>query len=68
MTENDPTESMNPIEQEIACNVSIEEAIINRRVVAAVDASIDERFMTAYWVITTLEERGKCVNAVMSRK
>ena len=55
--ENDPKELMKSIEQEIACNVSIEESIINRRVVAAVDASIDERFMVACWVITTLEER-----------
>ena len=30
-TENDAAEKTNPIEQEIASNVSIEEAIINRR-------------------------------------
>ena len=59
---------MNQNEQELAYNVDIEEEILNRRVVDAVDVSIDERFIAAFWVIAALEERGKCVNRVTSSK
>ena len=55
-------------EERVAFNESIEEAIINRRAVAAVDASIDERFMAAYWVITTVDEAEKYTNAITSSK
>ena len=54
--ENNQKDSMNETEQEIACNDVIEEEIVNRRAIAVVDASIDERFMAACWVVTTLEE------------
>ena len=59
---------MNETEQEIAYNETIEEAIMNRRTIAAVDASIDERFMAAIWVFITLEERVKHVNGITSTK
>ena len=64
--ENDQVASVSPTEQEIAFNASVEEAIINRTSVAAVDASVDERFVAAFWVITTLKERGKCFNYITS--
>ena len=66
--ENDQVEPVNQTEQEIACNNNIEEAIINRIVVAAVDASIDELFMAAFWVISTLKEKGKHGNDITSSK
>ena len=50
-------ESVNQNEQEIACYIDMEDAILNRRVLAVVDASIDERFVAYFWVITTLEEK-----------
>ena len=53
--ENDQVELVSPTEQEIAHNDSVEKAIMSRKVVAAVDASMYERFMAACWVTTTLE-------------
>jgi len=44
----------------------IEEAILNKRAVAAVDASVDERYMAISWVVTTLENEPRCVNQVES--
>ena len=32
----------------------IKEAIINKKAVVAVDASIDKRYIAVYWVVTTL--------------
>ena len=37
-------------------SIEIEEAIINSRVVAAVDASVDERYIAALWEVITLDD------------
>jgi len=67
--QNNPRQAeTGPQEERVAFNEAIEEAIINRRAVAAVDASIDERFMAAYWVITTIDEAEKYTNAITSSK
>jgi len=33
-----------------------------------IDTSVDERFIAAYWVVTTLDERGKYTNNILSSK
>ena len=37
--------------------VEIEYAILNQRAVAAVDASVEEHYIAAFWIITTLENQ-----------
>ena len=44
----------------------IEEAIRNGKAVAAVDVSVDERYMVAWWVITTMDEQVKFTGHVSS--
>ena len=60
--ESNRIDQTNDANQAIACDEIIEEAIVNRRTIATVDASIDERFMAAVWIATIAEKRGKHVN------
>jgi len=69
----DPQETarqVEPVHQEenVVFNTFIEEAITNRRAIAAVDTSIDESFMAAYWIVTTLDEAEKYTDAITSSK
>ena len=41
----------------LSSNEIIEKVIVNRRAIAAVDASIDERFVAAVWVVIIVKER-----------
>jgi len=50
----------------VAFNQHIDAAIRNRRAVAVVDASVKERYIAAYWLITTLEESRKYSNNISS--
>ena len=42
--------------------------IRNQRAVVAIDASVDKRFIAAYWIVTTLDERGKYTNNISLSK
>ena len=49
-------------------SLEIKEAIRNRIAVAAVDASVDKRYIAVYWVITTSENEPRCAGNIYSTK
>ena len=48
--------------------IEIEDAIRNRRVVAVVNASVDEWYMAESWVIASLDNKMRCHNNIYSTK
>jgi len=61
-------ENKEEIENEQQFPNEIEDAIRNGKAVAAVDASVDERYMVAWWVITTMDEQVKSMGYISSSK
>ena len=55
---------MNVTEQQTPPNDVMEKEITNRRAIDAVDTSIDKRFMAVFFIVISLEERGKHINDV----
>jgi len=58
----------NKVAQEQKYPEEIENAIINRQAVAAVDASVEENYMVAFWIITTVENQVYETGEVTSSK